>query len=48
MIRVIGIHKEGDYIKNLNFGTFLCEILNKELNSENNNNYIISWNIYKR
>ena len=42
LIRVIGIHKEGINIENrkINFGTFLGEIINKEL--KNNNNYIIS------
>ena len=42
LIQVIGIHKEGDYIKKLNGGTFIGEILNKELNNENKNNYIIA------
>ena len=41
-IQVIGIHKEGDYIKKLNGGTFIGEILNKELNNENKNNYIVA------
>ena len=45
LIRVIGIHKEGSdrgEIK-INYGTFIGEILNKELNNDNNNynNYII-------
>ena len=38
LIQVIGIHKEGDYIKKLNGGTFIGEILKKELNNENKNN----------
>ena len=44
-IQVIGIHKEGNYIKKLNYGTFLGEILNKELKkdkNENKNNYIVA------
>ena len=40
MIQVIGIHKEGDYLKKLDGGTFIGEIFNEELNKDNN--YIIS------
>ena len=46
LIQVIGIHKEGDKKHNINGGTFIGEIfnkdLNKEINKENNNNYIIA------
>ena len=43
-IQVIGIHKEANYIKNLNSGTFIGEIFKKENNNvpKNNNNYIIA------
>ena len=34
-IRVIGIHKNGDYSKKLNGGTFIAEIFNEDLNLEN-------------
>ena len=34
MIKVIGIHKEGDYLNKLNGGTFIGEIFNKDLNKE--------------
>ena len=40
MILVISIHKEEDYLRKLNGGTFIGEIFNKELNQDNN--YIIS------
>ena len=40
MIKVIGIHKKGDYLNKLNGGTFIGEIFNEELNKDNN--YIIS------
>ena len=44
-IQVIGIHKEGNYLKKLNCGTFIGEILNKDLNKdikENKKNYILA------
>ena len=44
LIRVIGIHKQGSNsgeIK-INYGTFIGEILNKELNNNDENNYITS------
>jgi hypothetical protein len=45
-IQVIGIHKEANYIKRLNSGTFIGEIFKKEnnniLNNSNINNYIIA------
>ena len=34
LIGVIGIHKEGDYLRKLNAGTFIGEILNKELKDD--------------
>ena len=34
LIGVIGIHKEGDYLRKLNEGTFIGEILNKELKDD--------------
>ena len=46
LIQVIGIHKEGDKKHNINGGTFIGEIFNKDLNKENSsktiNNYIIA------
>ena len=46
LIQVIGIHKEGDKKYNINGGTFIGEIFNKDLNKENSsktiNNYIIA------
>ena len=43
LIQVIGIHKEGNYGKGLNTGTFIGEIFNNndEIN-QTNNNYIIA------
>ena len=42
-IQVIGIHKEANYTKLLNIGTFIGEIFKKEnINIINNNNYIIA------
>ena len=38
LIQVIGIHKEGDKKHNINGGTFIGEVFNKE----NNNNYILA------
>ena len=42
LIKVIGIHKEGDKLKNLNYGTFIGEIFNnkKYTNKLNIKNYI--------
>ena len=46
LLQVIGIHKEGDKIHNINGGTFIEEIfdkdLNKKVNTEKNKNYIIA------
>jgi len=42
LIQVIGIHKEANYLKNLNSGTFIGEIFNNENFNEINNNYIIA------
>ena len=46
LIQVIGIHKEGDKKYNINGGTFIGEIFNKDLNKGNSsktiNNYIIA------
>ena len=39
-IQVIGIHKEANYDKKLNSGTFIGEIFNNKNNK--NNNYIIA------
>ena len=46
LIQVIGIHKAGDKKHNINGGTFIGEIFNKNLNKnldkEKKNNYIIA------
>ena len=39
LVQVIGIHKEADYSKKLNLGTFIGEIFNKKDNLNNNNNF---------
>ena len=49
-MKVIGIHKEGDYLKNINLGTFIGEIFNNDEDLFSNNlsnnsrieNYIIA------
>ena len=53
LLQVIGIHKEGDKIHNINGGTFIGEIFDKDLliknvNKEKNKNYIIAEIFIKR
>ena len=45
-IQVIGIHKEANFIKNLNTGTFIGEIFNKEKYNIPKNNNKYSFNNY--
>ena len=41
LIKVIGIHKEGNLSKNINYGNFIFEIFNNDIYTDNNN-YIIA------
>ena len=43
LIQVIGVHKEADYLRKINIGTFIGEILNENsFNQLNDKNYIIA------